>query len=238
MLTVFIGEDGAAAKSAIRCEVGKLFKLHPHSKYIEARDIQDVPLVLEALGEDALFGDPAIVILSEVLGADEQLLEGIPRMATGSHYVFAFERKAAKELRERVQRAGGKIIDVTGSAANTKKREDLPFELAGAIARKDKRAAWMEFLRLLHSGAPPEMLHGTIFWAAKLMLLAKDNLSTDAAKLGFSPGAFRLYQKLAGGWKREELLGMIERLVDMQHDAHQGGAPIEIQLERFILEIK
>jgi DNA polymerase III delta subunit len=240
MLTLFLGEDGSATKEALNIELFRVQQEHPNALVIRADSPEDIAAALEASSQSALFGDPAIIVLDELFTHKdgERVVAAIEEFAGSASHIFAFERKVKKEIREKVLKAKGIIREIAPRVVAKQKEDERPFALTDAIVRKDKKGAWKELLRLLRSGMAPEMLHGTIFWAVKLMLLAKDEPATDAAKLGFSPGAFRSYQGHARRWTREELVDMIERLVDMQHDAHQGGAPLSVQLERFILGLK
>lgn len=240
MLTLFAGEDGAATKKRLNGELEKLRRAHPSASLVRASDPSVIPMVIECASQDALFGDPAIVVIDELLSQKDAnaLLAALPAIAASASYFLAFERKPKKELRDAIERAGGKVIDVTGASVGKPKKEVLPFSLTDAIARKDKRVAWMELLRLLRSGAAPEMIHGSIFWAVKSLLLAKDHTLNDAGKLGYTRAAFERHARAAVKWEREELIRTIEELVDMYHDAHSGGAPLDIRLERFVLGIR
>lgn len=240
MLTVFIGEDGATTKKELNKELTAVLKKNPNSSVLRPADLSSVPAILELASQEALFGDPTVVILDELFSQKDAdlLIAAIPEFAKSANPFLAFERKMKKDLRNIIEKAGGKIVEVAPKTSPKQKEEPLPFALSDAVARKDKRAAWMELLRLLRLGLTAEELHGTIFWAVKSMLLAKDYSAADAGKLGLAPGAYQKFARAAMKWEREELRRMMDELVDMYHRAHSGGMPLDICLERLILGMK
>lgn len=240
MLTLFSGEDGVAVKKRLNGELERLKREYPGAPLLRATEPASIPAVTEYASQSGLFGDPAIVVIDELFSHKdaEALLGVLPDLVTSESHFLAFERKPKKDLRDAIERKGGKIVEVTGMPAKRGTKEALPFALTDAIIRKEKRVAWMELLRLRRTGAVPEMLHGTIFWAIKSLLFAKEHTASEAVKLGLNRSSIEKFSRSASKWEREELVGTIENLVDMQHEAHSGGASLDIRLERFVLGIK
>jgi len=98
----------------------------------------------------------------------------------------------------------------------TLKKEELNiFEIANALARRNKKEIWMIYRQLIDSGKVPEEIHGVLFWKAKTMLIAGGTHN----------------------WEKEELQDLLDKLITVYHEARRGNGEIEIGVERVVLHI-
>ena len=107
--------------------------------------------------------------------------------------------------------------------------------IADAIAARDKKTAWVEFVRAKSRGAAAEEIHGTIFWATKLLYLCAHCDKDEAIKAGVSPYNYQRYLTNSKKYLGHELEDRLRELKDMYHKAHHGEGDLDTLLEQYFL---
>jgi len=165
-----------------------------------------------ALRGGGMFGGERIVVLDGVFANDEMgtVLEGtLEALGTAEEKYFIYEEKpnaATKRLLEKHAK-NSQTFD-----AQKTEREDNFFAVANAFRAGKKKELWVLLQREYSLGKAPEMLHGTLFWAAKQMVLKPRGAS-------------------------ESLRGkkLVAELAALPHEARRSGEDLEYALERFVL---
>jgi len=108
------------------------------------------------------------------------------------------------------------------------------FAFTDTVLKGDRKAAWIQYRKLIAAGIVPEEIHGTLSWAARSVLIA--GKTNSAAEAGLKPFVFtkskRVFDKL--GAARAESLS--RELVHTYHHARMGKGNLELKLEQLILE--
>lgn len=163
-----------------------------------------------------LFDTTYIVIIDRVLEDKEKLSFCVEHLNTftesKNHFIFS-ETKSTKELLKPFEKAGA-VIQKYNIETKVAKRGPNPFLLADAFGKKDKKTAWMLYVKAIEGGESPEAIAGMIFWKIKSMV---------------SGGRTQPFEK-------EELLNCSRELVSIYHRARSEGSDLSIGLEQFILK--
>ena len=109
------------------------------------------------------------------------------------------------------------------------------FAVVNALARRDKKASWVEFEKVRKLGSAMEEVHGTVFWGFKTMLLATLLDKQTAMRAGVKEPSYRTYSMLAKNYSAAELKDKMTNLKEIYHKGHRGEGGLEELLEEFIL---
>jgi hypothetical protein len=164
----------------------------------------------------SLFGETLVVraenVLVEIEGNEER--EALLSFCqTSPHTIIFDELEEMSEIKKLLEKHSDHFFDGTSE----KKKSAFPSALCNALERRDKKSAWVEYLRLKDEGEP-EMLHGAILWQMK-----------------------KLWEDCLGGkvtpYTCEELAEKNKALVVMVHEAHRGGRDLKEGMERWVLTL-
>jgi hypothetical protein len=209
MIYTLVGTDAKKREKA-QAEIEKLGAptTHIYSEQLNA---------LEALVEaGSLFGDAIVVHLVQVLEKAEGrdvVYELLPSMETSSNIFVIDEPFADANRTKKLEKYSKKLYD----AREEKEEGASPFSLANAFARRDKKNAWLEWMKIKDQ-LEPEAIQGTLWWKFQ-------GLWAEAK--GGRPGKFTLAEC--------ENLG--ERIMRSSILAHRGELDLEKELESIILSI-
>ena len=179
---------------------------------VRITDSNDVADLETALRGGGMFGAERAVVLDGVFANDEMrvvLEDTLETLGASEEKIFIYEEKpnaATKRLLEKYTKSS-ETFD-----AQKIEREDNFFAVANAFRAGKKKELWVLLQREYALGKAPEMLHGTLFWAAKQMVL-KPRAASDSAR----------------GKK------LVAQLAALPHEARRGGEDLEYALERFVL---
>ncbi len=236
MITFYIGEDTDKAKKALNLAVDKARHTDADAVAVVHR-FNDINfgsgVILEAMSAQNLFGAQNIVVLEDILDHSEGEDFYLRMLSRAANQVFVRERTPNKELLKHFTDFG----DVqTFPVAKKEKKKPMSFAVADAVSMRDKKLAWVEYTRARADGAATEELHGTIFWAIKLLYLCAHCTKEEAIAAGVS--AYNYPRSLT--WSKKFLAGELEsklrELRDMYHNAHRGDGDFDAMLEQFILK--
>jgi DNA polymerase III delta subunit len=150
--------------------------------------------------------------LSEKKEIKDQLIDFIDEISESENIFILLEGKIDKATITKIEKRSEKSLKFEAQE-KTYKREFNAFGLADAFVNKNKKEAWILYRQAIDNGEAPEALHGMMFWKLKTIFLSGGN----------------------SYWKKEDLSRMLERLIDMYHEARRGQGDLENKLEILIL---
>lgn len=209
MIYSLVGTDSKVREKAL-LELGKLGSPTAH---IYTEHISALPALIEA---SSLFGDKVIAHVLQTLEKAESrdfVYELLPSMETSENIFVIDEPFADANRTKRLEKYSKKVFD----ARVAKEKEISPFGLTNAFARRDKKNAWLEWMKV-RDVLEMEALQGALWW----------NFQTVWADVkSGKPSKFTLAEC-------EEFGGRIMRSVVL---AHRGELDLGKELESIILSI-
>ncbi|KKS27473.1 MAG: hypothetical protein UU88_C0006G0066, partial [Parcubacteria group bacterium GW2011_GWC1_42_11] len=100
---------------------------------------------------------------------------------------------------------------------------------------RNKKELWVLYQEALTSGLSGEEICNTLFWTVKNIALMKNARMDD--NCGLNPFVATKARSFAKNYSQEEIASLSRSLVTIYHEDHRGGEPMNISLERFILDI-
>lgn len=232
MIEIFIGEDTQSARKALRKAVDAAMLRDPSVGVSRFSDVSFDPMAArEALFAQNLFGEKNMIVFDGILGSKEG--EGFysEEMSTIPNHLFIRETAPSKDILKLFQKIG----TVHDFPLIKKVKAENNFLIADAIAARDKKTAWVEFVRAKSRGAVAEEIHGTIFWATKLLYLCANCDKEEAIKAGVSQYNYQRYLDYSKKYLGHELEDRLRELKDMYHKAHRGEGDLDTLLEQYFL---
>ncbi len=198
-------------------EVGRLPLRSKALKGFAARETlrgetAEVRQLLEKAASVSLFGDKRayLVDLSFENETYEREVTALFKELASSEHLFIFEKETGAPLGKAAEKAGGELLKAA-AVEKIEKKFDV-FALAGALAKRDKKALWLLYQEALDNDQGPEVIAGILAWKARSLLSIKGPGDTAARKLSHD-------------------------LVCLYHDSHRGAGDLSLLLERFILTL-
>ncbi|MEX1028365.1 MAG: hypothetical protein WD049_10250 [Candidatus Paceibacterota bacterium] len=240
MLYILHGSDYQKRNAKLRQLLAGLEKKRPNAELfkLEAGDI--TPGRLEELcGGQGLFDQKFIVVIDQVLDDPEarETLSAFARSLGESENVFILvENAILKTTLKKFEKHAEKVEEF--SAVNEKgsvKKEVNNFAIADALGRRDRKALWVEYHKLLRAHKVPEEINGTLFWQLKAIAIARQAASAKEARMKEFP--YKKARGFANNYSEEELYALLSDLVERYHRARRGEGTLETQLEQFVLGV-
>jgi hypothetical protein len=164
----------------------------------------------------SLFGDTVVVNLLQTMdtaSSRDEVIRLLPDMQESSNIFIIDEPFADANRVKRLEKYAEKLHD-----AREEKLKDVDvFTLCNLVSRRDKKGAWIEWMKIREQGSP-EAIHGALWW--KWGIIWSDVRSGKPAK-------FTLSECEAFGGK----------LLRASIKAHRGEADLKVELEKVILGI-
>lgn len=195
-----------------------------------------------------LFIQKYIVVLDGILSDTKKaadIVELLPDLKTSPHIFVIIESNIAALLLKKIEAYADSIKLCEGKnesksggvVSNAFKNNDFPslFLLADAIGMRDKKKAWQLYREAIDRGVPTEEIIGTLFWQMKMILLAIQTTSANAA--GVKDFPYQKAKRFAAHFTLEEAAALSHELISIYHDAHRGVVDPEIALEKVMLSL-
>ncbi len=212
MLYVFTGTDREKARTAMDAAVEKhAGKGAETIRVNDAGTRADLEAALQGAG---MFGGARAVVLDGIMANEEMRLlfvRDIERIGESSEQYFLLEEKPDAVLRKLLEKHAE---NVEKFEAVKSEKEDAFFPFVNAFRAGKKKDLWVLLQREYAAGKAPEALHGSLFWAAKQMIL-RPRVQADIAK----------------GQR------FVAALTALPHESRRRGEELEYALERFVLEV-
>lgn len=238
MIRIFWGEDTAAARRALGRAVHDEKKSRPSAVIFRFDDLNfDPAAAREALSAISMFGDGNIVIFDGVTEHPEGSLASklVLEYRGSNNVILCRERAVEKETIEKLKTHAL----IQEFPLKTVKKEEHPnnFAIADALARRDRRGAWVEFERAMRRGVPAEEIHGIIFWQVKTLYISATQTKEEAARAGVKDYSWKKGAQNAKNFLISDLERLLELLKDMYHRSHRGELDLSIAIEKLLLTI-
>jgi len=232
MLYLIYGTNTNKVRAKQRELVGIMQSKQPNvSLYRVTTETWKDSLLEELLGSQGLFLAKYIVTLDKVLEDKEigsAVVGSLEEMKESDHAWIILEDKVSAPNLKKIEKFAHKVFDFNDSVSVEKKRL-LAFDFAEQFAGKNKVGAWREFIKLKEAELAGEEIHGVLWWQMKSVYLAKFSKTADES--GLTPYSFQKALRLSKGWELKELNLLLDKLVEIYHEAHRGGGDLMVELE-------
>lgn len=236
MLYVIYGKDrekGRARFRALRKELGK--------KCGEERVLLDGEISKELMHEMAstqgLFGGENLFVFDCVFDKKEEqevLLAHANELRLSQNFFLVFEPELDKKLGDEIKETKAEVEEFPLKKIDNRSEFNI-FSLGDALGKRNKKELWILYQEALGAGLSSEEISGTLFWAVKNIALMKNAKVGDDA--GMNPFVAKKSRGFAENYTQEEIANLSRSLVTSYHEAHRGGEPMDIALERLILSL-
>lgn len=191
----------------------------------------------EALSSAGLFGERSIFVLQGVLEKKENqdiFISKKENLKNSGNVFLILEPSFSKKTAEEFEGCAEEVKEFAVS-----KNEDKPefniFSLGDALGGRNKKELWILYQRAVVAGLRDEEISGTLFWSIKNIALIKSvDGKTDA---GINPYVAKKARLFAKNYTNDEIKNISQTLSRAYHEAHRGGEPMGIALEKFILSL-
>jgi len=236
MLRIIYGKDrekGRARFRGLRSEFGK--SCGEEKSLLEGEISSE--FLHGAAASQGLFGDKTLYVFDCVFDKKEEqeaLSEHSSELHLSPNIFLIFEPELDKKIAEEIRDTKAEIQEFALGKLDTRPEFNI-FSLGDALGQRNKKQLWVLYQEAMGAGFSGEEISGTLFWAVKNIALAKNAKAGNDA--GMSPFVAKKARSFAANYTEEEIKKLSRALVVNYHEAHRGGEPIEIAIERFILEI-
>lgn len=232
MIEIFVGENTQEARKAMRRAIEGISSTN--SAGVERfTDISfNSQAASDAIFAQNLFGEKNIIVFDGILDSDEGVDFYSDALSSASNYVFIRETAPNKDILKIFKKIG--LIHEFPIVKKIK--NETNFAMADAIVAREKKTAWVEFVKARERGSSPEEIHGTIFWAMKLLYLCANCEKEEAISAGVSPYNYSRYLTNSKKFLGTELDDRLRELKNMYHEAHRGNGDFSALLEQYVLK--
>lgn len=236
MLHIIYGTDREKARARFRVLRGELAKNHGEERVVKEGEVTN-SFLGEVASSRGLFGEKTIFVFDNVFDkkAEQEILAGrVDELASSPNYFLILDTVLDKGTSIALEDSGATIEEYAGKKVDTRPDFNI-FSLGDALGKRNKKELWVLYQGALAVGLEPEEICGTLFWAVKNIALMKQAKPGDDS--GVSPFVAPKARTFAKNYTHEEIENLSRILTVVYHEAHRGGEPMDIALERFILGI-
>lgn len=209
MIYAIVGTDQKIKDKAI----SEMKSLGEVSRYVYSEQVGE----LESLVSGAsLFGDVIIVNCVQLMdqaGSKEELLRLLPEMEESINIFIIDEPFADIHRYNKLKKVAKKIFD----AREEKKKDSSLFVFCTSFARRDKKAAWLDFTHIKERESP-EGIQGALWWKWREVWQA----TISEKKTAFSKAECEVFG---------------EAILKSSIKAHRGELELSVELERIVLSL-
>lgn len=236
MLHIIYGTDKEKARARFRVLREEFVKKGSSERIVMEGEVNR-SFLDEASSSRGIFGETTLFVFDSVFDKkDEQeiLAKHVVDLASSANIFLILETTFDKETMKTVIESVATIEEFAGKKID--KRPDFNiFSLGDALGKRNKKELWVLYQEAVASGFEPEEVCSTLFWAVKNIALMKSAKPGEDA--GLSPYIAPKARMFAKNYTQDEIANISRTLVSVYHEAHRGGEPMSIALERFILEL-
>ncbi len=182
-----------------------------------------------------LFGETILFIINSIFEKKEEqeiVVSSAQILASSINIFLIFEPTFTKEFATEILPHSTETFEYVLAKVDTRPAFNI-FSLGDALGNRNKKDLWVLYQRACGAGLSSEEICGTLLWSVKNMALMKSAKPGDDA--GLNPFVAKKSRGFSGKYTVEEIVGLSRSLVRVYHEAHRGGEPMEIGLERFVL---
>jgi DNA polymerase III delta subunit len=244
MIYLLHGADTDKSRAKMHELADSLKKKKPDAAYFKMDEEHWNQAELEEYcGGQGLFENKFIIVLDHLLDNEEiapVLLEQIEVIAASPNVFIILEGKLDKDSLKKFEKYSEKAQEFgetsaqKSAAAKSKERFNV-FSLAEALGKRDRKNLWVLYRRALLENISPEEIHGTLFWQAKSIALARQ--AKSAREAGMKDFPFNKAKAYANNFSEQESSELLDRLICISHDSRRGLSDISLSLEELTLTI-
>jgi len=229
MLFFLYGDNKDRARAKAHELMDTLAKKRPEAELFKLEvDNFSSAQIEELVGGQGLFSNKYIVFLDglfENVEIKEQVLKFYKEIGSSENVFIWLESKVDKPTLIKIEKVAKKVQKFESKGETERKfstdagqflsiKDFNIFDLANALARKDKKGLWILYREAIERNYPPEEINGILFWKVKDLLVKQSRY-----------------------FKTSELKDLARKFVETYHNAHRGKHDFEIALERLILSL-
>lgn len=184
-----------------------------------------------------LFGETTLFILDSILEkkAEQEVIASHAKVLAASPNQFLiFEPTLDKNVVAEIPEHATEIEEHIGKKVDNRPAFNI-FSLGDALGMRSKKDLWVLYEQAITAGLEPEEICGTLFWSVKNIALMKSAKPGDDC--GLNPFVAKKSRGFAANYTQEEITKFSRSLSSIYHEAHRGGEPMTIALEKFILSL-
>jgi len=217
MIYFLHGTDIEKGRAKAQELVNSLLKKKPDASFFKmSAENFDFARLQEYAAGQGLFESKYIIFLDR-LCEDKKIKDDYisyaPDLAESANIFIILEGKLDKATSGKIEKKAEKTQEFV--LPEKKKEEYNAFALADAVAKRDRKAAWILYRKAIGKGEAPEALHGMMFWKVKTMLM----------------------NSYPGPYDKEELHALAEKCVTVYHEARRGRHELETAMESLLLAL-
>lgn len=190
-----------------------------------------------AASSQGLFGEKTLFVFDGVLEKKEDqdvLASRAEALALSPNIFLIVESNPSKDFVTDVIAHATEAIEHAAPKSDTRPSFNI-FSLGDALGKRNKKDLWVLYQEAVGAGLSSEEISNTLFWAVKNLALMKSAKPGDDA--GLNPFVAKKTREFAKGYTEQEIKKLSHSLVTIYHEAHRGGEPVDIALEKFILSL-
>lgn len=233
MLHVYYGTDSDRVRERAFARAGEAETVGARVSRIDS-DTYEAGMITNALGAASLFGGSECYLIdtpgSEATLAAE-VAENVAAMGESANTFIVIEGALTAAARKTYEAHASEVTEHT--AATTERFN--PFQLADALARRDKRALWVLLQQARRAGLAPEELIGTLWWQMKTLRLAA--ITNSAKEAGIKEYPYKKARGALRSWPTEQLTERSVALLTLYHEGHSGQRELDLALEQWVLTV-
>ena len=235
MLKVFYGSDVIGVREAASLYVSGL-REKDSSLEVERLEAENYePGQLASFSEAvSLFGGSRVYLIDTPSGEVNFLAEVMAELETlvsSTHTFLWLEGSILAPERKKITKYTDNMIE---NKAEAKTKVDA-FQLADALARKDKKLLWILLQEAVRVGMSAEEIVGILWWQLKTLRLA--GLTKSASEAGVKDFPYNKAKKALVNFKTGEVETFSLALLQVYHDGHAGKRDIDLALEEWVLSL-
>jgi DNA polymerase III delta subunit len=230
MLHIFLGDN----ESDVRIEARKFARELSDKKKCVLDEPENVYSWEEIIFSKSLFG-PQTLTFFDINQKDfaSDFLKNKEKFES-SENIFVFSAKSSLVKSEGLKSDKNFVLHEVKNGVLKKEFANV-FGLSDAVARRDKKQAWLLYRKFIEEGLSPEEIHGTIFWQIKSLAIVE--VSNDYTEAKMKPFVFTKAKSFLKKFKEGEVKSWLGKLVEIYHKSHRGEYTLENALEIFILGV-
>lgn len=237
MLYVYHGSDINKARAKVRKTIDALRAKQPNATYLRVYGDEFLTVdTIELTASQGLFKSAYIVLLDSILAsvdAEKYFAGALDAYVDAEHIFVLLQQDINPKLLTKIQKSAHKVEEFVARPVHAAAALN-PFALTDALLARDAGGVFVQLYAAAKGGRAAEETLGTLFWAAKSIVLAHSTKTAQEAGLKEFP--FKKAQSAAKKFSHSEARELMCALATAQADAYTQGVPLELVLESILLK--
>lgn len=190
--------------------------------------------VVESIAAQSLFGGTEFYVLDTPSNDSEfeaEVIDNLKELAASANVFVVLESSLLAPARKKYE----KHTDTVEEKIANKAERFNTFAIAEALAKKDKKNLWMLLQQARETGVRDEELVGILWWQLKALSLASLTNTADEANMKDYP--YKKAQQALRNFNEGEVSALMQSLLELYHEGHQGVKDMDVALEQWILTV-